>query len=58
MEGGLKMLLMMMMMMMMMMINCFYGMVDRQKAFSPFFQPGPLSEILTIANIRHATSRV
>ena len=52
------MLMMMMMMMMMMMINCFYGMVDRQKAFSPFFQPGPLSEILTIANIRHATSRV
>ena len=49
---------MMMMMMMTMMMNCFCSMVDRQKVFTPYFQPGPLSEILTIANLRHAASRV
>ena len=48
---------MMMMMMMMMMMNCFCGMVDRRKA-EPYFQLGPLSEILTIANLRHAASRI
>ena len=44
-------------------INCIYddgednddeffcGMVDPWKAFSLYFQPGPLSEILTIANL-------
>ena len=36
--------------MMKMMKNCFCGMVNRQKAFSL----GTLSEILTIANLRHA----
>ena len=41
-----------------MMINCFCGMVDRRKAFTPYFQPRPFSEILTIANFRHAASRV
>ena len=41
-----------------MMMNCFCGMVDRRKAFTPYFQPGPLSEILTIANLRHAANRV
>ena len=40
--------------MMLMMMDCFCGMVDRRKAY---FQPGPLSEILTIANLRHAASR-
>ena len=39
------------------MMNCFCGMVDRRKAFRPYFQPGPLSEILTISNLRHAASR-
>ena len=48
----------MMMLMMMMMMNCFCGMFDHWKAFTPYFQPGPLSEILTIANLRHAASRV
>ena len=48
----------MMMMMMMMMMNCFCRMIDRQKALMPYFQPGPLSEILTIANLWHAASRV
>ena len=43
---------------MMMMINCFCGMVDRRKVFMPYFQPGPLSEILTIANLWHAVSKV
>ena len=38
----------------MMMMSCFCGMVDRRKAFLPYFQPGPLSEILTIANLRQA----
>ena len=38
---------------MMMTMNCFYGMVDRRSAFTPYFQPGPLSEILSIANLRH-----
>ena len=28
------------------------------KGISPYFQPGSLSEILTIANVRHAASRV
>ena len=28
------------------------------KGFYPYFQPGPLSEILTIANIRHVASRI
>ena len=32
----------------------FCGMVDRRKAFWPYFQAEPLSEILTIANLRHA----
>ena len=44
--------------MMMMMMNCFCEMVDRRKAFTTYFQLGPLSEILTIANLRHAASRV
>ena len=35
-----------------MMMNCFYGMVNQQKAFTLYFQPGPLSEILTIATLR------
>ena len=37
--------------------TCFCGMVDRRKA-EPYFQPGPLSESLTIANLRHAASRI
>ena len=41
-----------------MMMNCFCGMVDQQKAFKPYFQPGPLSEILTIANLQPAASKV
>ena len=44
-------LMMMMMMMMMMMKNWFRGMVERQKMFLPYFQPGPLSEIFTTANL-------
>ena len=28
------------------------------KGIQPYFQPGPLSEILTIVNLRHAASRV
>ena len=40
-----------------MMMNCFRGMVDWRKA-EPYFQSGPLSEILTIANPRHAASRI
>ena len=40
-----------------MMMNCFCGMVDRRKA-EPNFQPGLLSEILTITNLRHAASRI
>ena len=28
------------------------------KVVSPYFQPGPLSKILTIANLRHAASRI
>ena len=27
----------------MMMMKCFCGMVDRRKAFTPYFQPGPFS---------------
>ena len=29
-----------------------------KKGVWPYFQPGPLSEILTIANLRQAASRV
>ena len=29
-----------------------------KKGVKPYFQPGPLSEILTIANLWHATSRI
>ena len=50
--------MMMMMMMMMIMMNYFSRMVDRRKAFTPYLQPGPLSEILTIANLRHGASKV
>ena len=39
-------------------MNCFCGMVEQLKAFTPYFQPGPSSEILTIANLRHAGSKV
>ena len=38
--------------------DCFCGMVDRRKAFRPYFQPEPLSEILTVANFRHAARRM
>ena len=37
--------------------TCFCGIIDQRRAFIPYFQPGPLSEILTIANVRHAPSR-
>ena len=40
------------------MMNCFCGIVDQRKAFTPYFHPGPLSEILTITNLRHAASRI
>ena len=40
------------------MISCFCGMVDQKKAFRPYFQPEPLSEIFTISDLRHAASRV
>ena len=49
---------MMMMMMMMMMMNYFCGMVDRRKVFGFHFQSGPLSDILTITNLRHVVSRI
>ena len=42
----------------MMLMNYFCSMVDWRMTFSLFFQLGPLSEILTIANIQHTTSRV
>ena len=45
------MMMIMMMMMMMMRMNCFSRMDDQQKAFMPYFQLGPLSDILTITNL-------
>ena len=42
----------MMMVMMMMKINCFCRMFGQQKALRSYFQPVPLSEILTVANLR------
>ena len=39
-------------------LNCFWIMVDWQKVFKPYFQPGPLSEIHTIANLQHVAYRV
>ena len=36
----------------------FCGIVGRRKVLTPYFQTGPLSEILTIANLRHAASKV
>ena len=38
--------LLMRMMMMTMMMNCFSSTIDRRKVFTPYFQPGSLSEIL------------
>ena len=52
------MMIMMMVMMMMMMMNSFCDMVDRQKAFSLISSKGPLSEILSIANLCHTVSKV
>ena len=43
---------------MMMIMNCCCSIADRRKAFTPYFQPGSLSEILIIANLRHTTNRV
>ena len=40
-----------------MMMTCFCGMVDRRKVL-PYFQPCPVSEIPTIANLWHPVSRV
>ena len=34
------------------MMNCFCGTVNRRKGFSLFFEPGPLSEILTISTVK------
>ena len=34
-----------------MVMNCFCRIADRRKAFIPYFQPGPMSEVLTIANL-------
>ena len=51
-------ILMMMMIMMMMMKTCFCGIVDRRKAFSLISSWDPLPEILNIANLRHAASRI
>ena len=42
---------------MIMMMNCFCGMADPRKA-EPYFQLRPLPEILTIANLWLATSRI
>ena len=53
----MMMMRMMMRMMMMMMMNCFCGMVDRRKVFSLIFS-WDHCQILTIANLRHAASRV
>ena len=39
-------------------INCFIQWLTRSKAFTPYLQPGPLSEILIFVNLRHAASRV
>ena len=39
-------------------MNFFCRMVNRRKAFTPFFQLRPLSEILTITNLREDVSRV
>ena len=49
--------MMMMMMMMKMMMNCFCDMVDRRKVFC-LIPAGIMSEILTIANLRHAANRI
>ena len=40
------------------MINCFCIIVDRGKAFTPYFQPEPLSEILPFTNLLLAASSV
>ena len=39
-------------------MNCFCRMVNRRKAFASFFQLRPLSEILTITNLRENVSNV
>lgn len=42
----------------MMMMTCFCRMVDPQKAFTPYFHPEPLPEILSFTNLQHYVSRV
>ena len=39
-------------------MNSFCGMVDQRKAFTPYFQPGSLSETLNIAILPHFASSV
>ena len=39
-------------------VELFWRMVDQRKAFTPYFQPRPLSQILIITNFQHAASRV
>ena len=39
-------------------MNYICGMVDLRKTFTLYCQPRPLSEILTIANLRHSASRI
>ena len=37
---------------------CWYGWPTKGIYYRPYFQPGPLSEILTIVNLRHVVSRI
>ena len=41
-----------------MMMNCFRAIVGERTAFTSCFQPGSFSEILSVANLRHAASKV
>ena len=38
--------------------NFFHEMADLRLTFTPYFQLGPLSEILTIANLRDVASGI
>ena len=51
----LLLLLLLMMMMMLIMMNCICRMVEQKNSIKPYFQRGPLSEILANANLQHTS---
>ena len=51
----LLLLLLLLMMMMLMMMNCICRMAEQTNSIKPYFQRGPLSDILATANLQHTS---